>query len=246
MFNKKLNQKIDLLMDRVDSLTAKITEIDAKLLELSCGVSNFEDSVSKTSENVSSLNSTLKSLKEEVDEWGRYTIQSTIDTDDIVELIEFLIQKLHDSKVIDATDNKRGFHYDDDCPLEQAEQNLQESPKQEQVGDEKPKMEVEGGEAIIEQPKLQDNEVDADLIKQVAKETKQRMVVRKKDREFFRMAFYRKLPHRFHLLSAVGIGANMGLSRYNVEKLLSDDIATMYYEEKSPKIYVMIKQLPQD
>ena len=212
------------------------------MLELSCDVSKFEDSISKTSENLSSLILTTKSLDKVVDDWGRYTIQSSIDTDDIVDLTQFLIKKLHDAKVIDATDKG----YDDDCPLEQAEQNLQESPKQEQVGDEKPKIEIEGGEFIIDQTKLKDNHVDADLIKQVAKETKQRMVVRKKDREFFRMAFYRKLPQRFHLLSAVGIGANMGLSRYNVEKLLSDDIATMYYEEKSPKIYVMIKQLPQD
>jgi hypothetical protein len=38
----------------------------------------------------------------------------------------------------------------------------------------------------------------------------------------------------------------MGLSRYNVEKLLNDDIGASYYEEKSPKIYIMVKQLPQE
>lgn len=243
MFNKKLNQKIDLLMDRVDSLTAKITEIDAKLWILSNDAKNIQDDLKMVLDKNSILHKTNQSLTKEVNEMTKHFAVSSVDSHYVLSDIEYLTRKLHEAKVIDASE--LGFD-DDDCPLEQAEQNLQESPKQEQVGDEKPKIEIEGGEFIIDQTKLKDNHVDADLIKQVAKETKQRMVVRKKDREFFRMAFYRKLPQRFHLLSAVGIGANMGLSRYNVEKLLSDDIATMYYEEKSPKIYVMIKQLPQD
>lgn len=243
MFNKKLNQKIDLLMDRVDSLTAKINEIDAKLWALSCDSKNIQDELKMILDKNSILHKTNQSLTTQVNEMTKYFTFSSVDSNYVLNDIEYLTRKLHEAKVIDASE--LGFD-DDDCPLEQAEQNLQESPKQEQVGDEKPKIEIEGGEFIIDQTKLKDNHVDADLIKQVAKETKQRMVVRKKDREFFRMAFYRKLPQRFHLLSAVGIGANMGLSRYNVEKLLSDDIATMYYEEKSPKIYVMIKQLPQD
>lgn len=245
MFNKKLNQRIDLLMDRVDSLSAKITEIDAKLWGLSCDISNLKDSTTQIAENLSAIDSTTNSLVGEVSEVAKLSMVSTIDTNDIMNDVEYLTRKLHEAKVIDASE--LGFDDDDDdCPLEQAELNAQELPKQEEVGNEQPKMEFEGGEAIIQQPKLQDNEVDADLIKQIAKETKQRIMIRKKDREFFRMAFYRKLPQRFHFLSAVGIGANMGLSRYNVEKLLTDDIGTSYYDERSPKIYLLIKQLPQD
>ena len=242
MFNKKLNQKIDLLIDRVDSLSAKITEIDAKLWALSCDSKNIQDELKMILDKNSILHKTNQSLTTQVNEMTKYFAVSSVDSHYVLNDIEYLTRKLHEAKVIDASE----LGFDDDCPLEQAEQNLQESPKQEHKDNEQPKIEIEGGEVIIEQTKLKDNHVDADLIKQVAKETKQRMVVRKKDREFFRMAFYRKLPQRFHLLSAVGIGANMGLSRYNVEKLLSDDIATMYYEEKSPKIYVMIKKLPED
>ena len=244
MFNKKLNQRIYLLMNMVDSLSAKITEIDAKLWALTNDSKNIQDELKMILDKNSILHKTNQSLTTQVNEMTKYFTASSVDSHYVLSDIEYLTRKLHEAKVIDASE--LGFDDDDYCPLEQVEQNAQESPKQEEVGNEQPKMEFEGGEAIIEQPKLQDNEVDADLIKQVAKETKQRMVVRKKDREFFRMAFYRKLPHRFHFLSAVGIGANMGLSRYNVEKLLNDDIGASYYEEKSPKIYIMVKQLPQE
>lgn len=236
MFNKKLNQKIDLLIDRVDSLTAKITEIDAKLWGLSCDISNLKDSTTQIAENLSAMDSTTNSLVNEVNELGKLSMLETIDTNDIMNDVEYLTRKLHEAKVIDASE--LGFDDDDDLPLGQ------ESPKQEETGNEQPKMEFEGGEAIIEKSQLQENKVDADLIKQVAKETNERMVIRKKDREFFRMAFYRKLPQRFHFLSAVGIGANMGLSRYNVNKLLTDEIGISFYEEKSPKIYVIVKKLP--
>ena len=244
MFNKKLNQRIYLLMNMVDSLSAKITEIDAKLWALTNDSKNIQDDLKMILDKNSILHKTNQSLTKEVNEMTKHFAVSSVDSHYVLSDIEYLTRKLHEAKVIDASE--LGFDDDDYCPLEQVGQNAQESPKQEEVGNEQPKMEFQGGEAIIEQRKLQDNKVDADLIKQVAKETKQRIMIRKKDREFFRMAFYRKLPQRFHFLSAVGIGANMGLSRYNVEKLLSDDIGTSYYDERSPKIYLMIKQLPQD
>ena len=231
-------------MNMVDSLSAKITEIDAKLWALTNDSKNIQDDLKMILDKNSILHKTNQSLTKEVNEMTKHFAVSSVDSHYVLSDIEYLTRKLHEAKVIDASE--LGFDDDDYCPLEQVGQNARESPKQEEVGNEQPKMEFQGGEAIIEQRKLQDNKVDADLIKQVAKETKQRIMIRKKDREFFRMAFYRKLPQRFHFLSAVGIGANMGLSRYNVEKLLSDDIGTSYYDERSPKIYLMIKQLPQD
>jgi hypothetical protein len=238
MFNRKLNERIDLLFQRIDSLTEKIVEVDSKLVSLKGDVTNI-------SFRVSNLDITTKSLSDEMDEFGKLNMVVMSETNAILNDIEYLTKKLHDAKVINAKEYYENG--DDYCPIEEAEVKKQDSEKDNVVlGLKSEAIGIEGGEFVIGKPKSDVKEIDGELIKQIRSESKRKVVISKKDREFFRIPFYRKLPQRFHLLTAVGIGKNMGLSQYNVEKLLGDYKGVTYYEEKSPKIFVLIKQLPQD
>ena len=233
MFNKKMNQRIDLLIERIDSLSAKVSEIDAKLVSVQA--------------NISGLTPKIDDIDILVRNCRADTMVASLDTNNLLDDMDLLFKKLHEAKVIDAPEKVWDDDDDDDCPLENAELKKHDSEKDKNLLSSKTEpIGIEGGEFVIGKPKSEAKEIDGELIKEVSFQSKKRVVVTAKDREFFRMPFYRKLPQRFHLNSALGIGINMGLSRYNVEKLLSDHTGVMYYEEKSPKIFVLIKQLPQD
>jgi chromosome segregation ATPase len=151
MFNRKLNERIDLLFQRIDSLTEKIVEVDSKLVRLQGDVTNI-------SFRVSNLDITTKSLSDEMDEFGKLNMVVMSETNGILNDIEYLTKKLHDAKVINASEYYENG--DDYCPIEEAESKKQDSEKDNVVlGSKSEAIGIEGGEFVIGKPKSEAKEI---------------------------------------------------------------------------------------